>query len=373
MENGKNKKREQIIVRTSVIGIVANVILAGIKAVIGILSNSIAITLDAVNNLSDGFSSIVTIIGTKLSNKPADKKHPFGYGRVEYLSTIIISVVILYAGVTSFVESVKKIVSPVKPDYTAVTLLVITIAVLVKVVLGIYVKRVGDQVNSGSLQASGQDAIMDAVISVSTLVAAVIYLIFHISLEAYLGAIISVVILKAGYDMLSETISKILGECADRELTKAIKKSVAEIPGVQGAYDLLLDNYGPDRLVASVHIEVCDTLTAGDIDDITRKIQTKIFREFNVVISAVSVYSVNTRDEHVVAVREEVNKICMSYEGILQMHGFYLNEEIKMMTFDIVISFHVDRNRIYEELQEELRKLFPDYQFNINLDINLSD
>ncbi|MBQ1902449.1 MAG: cation transporter [Lachnospiraceae bacterium] len=369
----KNKKRERIIVRTSVIGIIANVLLAATKAIIGVLSNSIAITLDAVNNLSDGFSSIVTVIGTKLSNKPADKKHPFGYGRTEYLSTMVISLVILYAGLTSLIESIKKIIYPSKPEYTAITLLVIVIAVLVKIVLGVYVKRTGDAVNSGSLQASGQDAIMDAVISASTLVAAGVYLMFHVSLEAYLGAMIAVIILKAGYDMLAETISKILGERADSELTKSIKQSIAKIPGVQGAYDLLLDNYGPERLLASVHIEVCDTLTAGDIDNITREIQTRVFREYNVVITAVSVYSVNTRDEHVVAVREEVSKICMSFEGILQMHGFYLNEEIKMMTFDVVISFQVDRNKTYEDLEEELLKRFPDYQFNINLDVDFSD
>lgn len=370
---GNGKERQKIIIRTSVVGIIANVLLAAMKAVIGILSNSIAITMDAVNNLSDGFSAIVTIIGTKLASKPADRDHPFGHGRTEYLTTMVISVVILYAGITSLIESIKKILYPSTPEYTGVALLVIVLAVLVKIVLGIYVKRKGDQVQSGSLQASGQDALMDAVISTSTLIAAGIYILFGVSLESYLAAIISLVIMKAGYDMLAETISKILGERADGSLTKAIKKSISEVDGVLGAYDLVMHNYGPDQMMATVHIEVYDTMSASDVDKITRQIQAKVFKEFNVVLTGVGLYSVNTRDDKIITIREEVNRILMSHDGILQMHGFYLNEEIKMMTFDIVVSFNVNRYEIYHHVMQELQVRYPEFQFRISLDVDMSD
>ena len=201
--NSSDSSREKTIIRTSIIGIIANVFLAAFKAVIGIMTHSIAIVLDAVNNISDAGSSLITIVGTKLAGKEPDKKHPFGYGRIEYLSAMIISVIVLYAGITSFVESVKQIIHPETPEYNTVIL------------LGRYVKGVGEKVNSDSLVNSGEDATLDSVISASTLVAAGIFMIFHISLEAWLGAIISVVIIKSGIEMLRDTISKILGEQND--------------------------------------------------------------------------------------------------------------------------------------------------------------
>ena len=204
--------REKTIIRTSIIGISANIFLSAFKAFVGIITNSIAIIMDSVNNLSDALSSVITIVGTKLAGKPADKKHPFGHGRVEYLTALVIAVIILYAGFTACIESVKKIINPVTPDYNTASIVIISVAVVVKIVLGLYVKASGKKVNSDSLIASGQDALMDSIISASTIIAAVVFLIWHISLEAYLGVLISFAIIKAGIETLRETISKILGE-----------------------------------------------------------------------------------------------------------------------------------------------------------------
>ena len=150
--------REKTIVRTSIIGILTNVLLAAFKAAVGIISNSIAVTLDAVNNLSDALSSVVTIIGAKLGAKAPDKKHPLGYGRIEYLSSMIVAAIVLYAGITSLVESVKKIIHPEAADYGTISLIIIAVAIVVKLVLGRYVKKQGEKVNSGALVASGKDA-----------------------------------------------------------------------------------------------------------------------------------------------------------------------------------------------------------------------
>ena len=171
------ESREKTIIRTSVIGIVTNVLLAGFKATVGIISHSIAIVLDAVNNISDAGSSLITIVGTKLAGKEPDKQHPFGYGRIEYLSAMVIAVLILYAGITSFVESAKQIAASETPDYSPVSLIVVAVAVAVKIILGRYVKSVGLKVNSDSLVNSGEDATLDSIISASTLVAAGIFLI----------------------------------------------------------------------------------------------------------------------------------------------------------------------------------------------------
>ncbi len=366
--------REKTIVKTSIIGIIANVFLAGFKAVIGLMTNSIAIVLDAVNNISDAGSSLITIIGTKLAGREPDKKHPFGYGRIEYLSAMIISVIVLYAGVTSFVESVKQIIHPETPDYNAVSLIIVAVAVVVKILLGRYVKGVGVRVNSDSLINSGEDATLDSIISASTLVAAGVFLIFHVSLEAWLGAIISVVIIKSGIEMLLDTISRILGERNDQELARAINDTILSFRDVQGVYDLVMNNYGPDTWNGSVHIEVPDTYSADRLDQLIREITMKVLGEHHVILTAIGVYSVNTRDEDVIQARRQVEKIVFSHEFVRQMHGFYLLTDQKTMRFDIVISFDAgDRRAVYNEVIADVQKAFPDYELQVAMDTDFSE
>ncbi len=366
--------REKVIVRTSIIGIITNVFLAAFKAVIGVLTNSIAIVLDAVNNISDAGSSLITIVGTKLAGREPDKKHPFGYGRIEYLSAMIISVIVLYAGITSLTESVKQIIHPETPEYTTVSLIIVAVAVVVKILLGRYVKNTGVRVNSHSLINSGEDATLDSVISASTLVAAVIFMIFHISLEAWLGAVISVVIIKSGIEMLRETISQILGERNDAELAKAIKHTVIGFPEVYGAYDLVLNNYGPDEWNGSIHIEVPDTCSANELDQLIRLIQTTVYAEHHVILTAIGVYSMNTQDEEVIMTRKKVQEIVFSHQYVTQMHGFYLVKEEKTLRFDLVISFDAkDRKAVFQETVADVQKAFPDYQLQAALDTDFSE
>ncbi len=372
--NSETQSRENIIIRTSMIGIVANVFLAVFKAVVGILTNSIAIVLDAVNNISDAGSSLITIVGTKLAAKEPDKKHPFGYGRIEYLSAMIISVIVLYAGVTSLTESVKQIINPQTPNYTTVSLIIVAVGVVVKIVLGRYVKSVGEKVKSDSLVNSGEDATLDSIISASTLVAAVIFMVFGISLEAWLGAIISIVIIKSGIEMLRDTISQLLGERNDIALAKAIKKTVVSFPNVHGAYDLVLNNYGPDTWNGSIHIEVPDTCTAAQLDQLIRDIEVAVYKEHHVFLTAVGVYSINTKDEDVIAAYKKVKEIVFLHRYVNQIHGFYLIKEEKTMRFDVVISFEApDRKAVYRAVVADVQKEFPDYQINAALDTDFTE
>ena len=370
----EQNNREKTIIRTSIIGILANVFLAALKAVIGLSANSIAIVMDAVNNLSDAASSIITIIGTKLAGREPDKKHPFGYGRIEYLSAMVISLLVLYAGITAFVESVKKIIHPDVPDYTTVGLIIIAVAVVVKVVLGRYVKRTGEKVNSDSLINSGQDATLDSIISASTLVAAGIYIAFHISLEAWLGALIALVIVKAGIDMLRETLSKILGERADAQLARDIKETINGFEQVRGTYDLILHNYGPDSHQASAHIEVPDTLSADDLDKLIREIIMDVYKKHNIVLTAVGVYSYNTQDPEAAEIREQVADIVKAHPHVIQMHGFYVDRVEKSIRFDVVISFDSkDRRQEYQDICEEVGREFPDYTLQVTMDTDFSE
>ena len=366
-------EREKIIVRTSIIGIVANVFLASFKAVIGLLTNSIAIVLDAVNNFSDALSSVITIIGTKLAGKRPDKRHPMGHGRVEYLTAMIISVIVLYAGVTSLVESVKKIINPETPDYTSWSLIIVAVAVVVKILLGRYVKSVGEKVNSGSLIASGSDAMMDAIISASTLVAALIYIYSGLSLEAWLGAVISLIIIKAGYEILRETLSQIIGERVDPDLAKNIKEIITAFDDVQGAYDLVLHSYGPDNLMGSVHIEIPDTYTADRIDALTRAIQEKVYKECKVVLSAVSIYSSNTKDAEAQEAKERIAEVLATRPEVLQIHGFYMDPITKSINFDVVLTFECDRAKVYKEIVDEVSSMYPESEITIIVDSDFSD
>lgn len=370
----QEQDRGRKIVRTSMIGIGANLLLAALKAAVGLLASSIAIVMDAVNNLSDAASSVITIIGTRLAARAPDRKHPFGHGRVEYLSAMIIAVIVLYAGITSLVESVKKIIAPETPEYSAVTLIIVGAAVIVKIVLGRYVKAKGKQLHSDALVNSGQDAMLDAVISASTLAAAIIFLISGVSLEAWLAAVISLLIIKSGIQMLRETLSKLLGERADVELARSIKETVLSFPQVQGVYDLVLNDYGPDRINGSLHIEIPDTISADDLDEMLRQIAEKVYCEQKVILTAVGVYAVNTRDAQVVAMREKIHELVFAHEHILQMHGFHVNRAAKTIRFDLIISFDAqDRKAVYDHVLQDVKEIYPDYQVQITMDTDFSE
>ena len=372
MENQTNQRsRDAVIVRTSLIGVGANLLLAGSKAAIGFLSNSISVVLDAVNNLSDVLSSVITIVGAKLAGRKPDKKHPLGHGRIEYISTMLVAAVVLYAGVTAMVESVKDIFDPDVPDYSPAMLVILALAVVVKIVLGTYVKRTGKRVNSGSLTASGTDALFDAILSASVLLSAVIYMFAHVNLEAYVGVLISVFILRAGVGMLLETLSEILGKRVDRNFLSELHDTICADPDVHGAYDLILHSYGPERYIGSVHVEVDDTMTADAIDLMERRIAENVYRRHGVVMTGIGIYSRNTQDDAVARIRSDVTRIVESVPGVLQMHGFYADAEKKTIQLDVILDFALeDRQKTFEEIRRQVQEAFPDFTIHMVLDID---
>ena len=366
-------KREKTIVKTSIVGILTNVLLVGFKAFVGLMSNSIAIILDAINNLSDALSSVVTIIGAKLGAKQPDKKHPLGYGRIEYLSSMIVAALVLYAGITSLVESIKKIIHPEAAEYNTATLVIISVAIVVKLILGLYVKKQGKKVNSGALVASGSDAMFDAILSASVLASAIVYLIWGVSLEAYVGVIIAGFIIKAGVEMMIETLNDIIGKREDTETTKELKQVICEEETVLGAYDVTLFNYGPNKNYGSVHVELPDTLTVDEVDRITRRIQTNVFHKTGVILTGIGVYSFNTTDDEAAKMRNTVQETVLSHEWALQMHGFYADTEQKTIRFDVVLSFDVDRREALEILYRDVSALYSDYEILIVPDVDVAD
>ena len=369
----KQPDRSTQIIRTSWIGIAANVLLAAFKAGVGLVASSVAIVMDAVNNLSDALSSVITIVGTKLSQRPADRKHPFGFGRIEYFSAIIIAVIVLSAGITSLIESVKKIFHPTEPSYTTVTLVVIVVAIAVKIVLGLYVKRKGMQLKSDALIASGSDALFDAIITLATLVSAGIMLLWNVSIDGYLGALISLVIIKAGIEMLASPVNELLGTSIPAELTSQIKQEVGEFEGVHGVYDLILHNYGPDVKIGSLHISVYDTMSAHDIHGLTRKISTQMFVRHGIIMT-VGVYAIATGENRMSELQTQVIQTLSAHQEIVQVHGFYYSERDKMLSVDVVPDIFVhDDAALIAQLTAEIQPLVPEMQVVVVVDHNYSE
>lgn len=365
-------KRESTVIKTSILSILANLVLVGFKATVGFMSNSIAIITDAVNNLSDALSSIITIIGTKLAGKAPDRNHPFGHGRIEYVTSLIVSAIVLYAGITALIESIKKLINPEIPEYSTVTIIILVAGIIIKFALGLFVKTTGKKVHSDSLVASGTDAFNDGLLSISVLASTIIYMVWRIDLEAYVGVLVSLYIIKTGIDLIKSSVDNILGTRAESTLTKKIKQAVSKDPDVEGAFDLVLNDYGPDKYLGSIHIEVRDTLTVAELDQISRRISKNILAKYGVILHTIGVYSVNTTNKAIQKIQQDIKSIVFSHQGVLEMHGFYLKD--KTISFDIIIDFAVnDREGLYQQIYDEIHTKYPDYELHITLDIDVSD
>lgn len=369
-----NQSRDKAIVKASIVGIIANICLSVLKFTAGFATHSIAIITDGLNSLSDAGSSIITIIGTKLAAKDPDKNHPFGYGRSEYFSTIVVSVIIIYAGIEALRESVNGIIHSEKPNYSVISLVIIVVAVITKIFLNYYFKKVGKSTDSGSLIASAKDASNDAFISFSTLIAAFLYIKWHISIGPWLSAVIAILIIKSGIDLLKNTVSVLLGQRVDIHKAKSIVKTVETFSDVKGVYDLVLNDYGPGHSIGSFHIEVPDSLNADQLDELMRKITAKVYQQDHVVISAIGIYSYNTKNPKAKKIFTNIQKIVSNHPSVSQVHGFYLEEKEKDLRFDLVISLDTkNRRAVFNEVIQEIQKAYPEYTITANMDTNFTE
>lgn len=363
------QSRNNQITNVSIVGIGANAVIAAFKVVVGLLSNSVAVLLDAINNVSDALSSAITIIGVKLAGRRPDSKHPFGYGRVEYFSAILVAGIIFAAGVSSMIESVKAIINPEPTSFTWVSVVVIVVAIVGKLLLGRYFQVRGAALNSDALVASGLEASYDAVLSAATLLGAAVSMMWSVNIDGYIGVVISAFIIKTGVETLLDPLGKVVGKRVQGELAAAIKSKVAAVPGVLGAYDLILHDYGPDTAIGSIHVEVSNTLSSHQIQKICRRVSALIYSEFKAVMT-VGIYVMNDTDSDVIAMREDIRQMAMSQEGVQQIHGFFVDEE--EIAFDIVVSFDHDAPAICHWLEEQIAKKYPGKKVHITTDTNYS-
>ena len=360
--------REKEIVKTSVVGILGNVLLVGSKIVVGLLAASISIVLDAVNNMTDALSSIVTIVGTKLSAKKPDKKHPYGHGRLEFVTASLIGMIIFVAGFMAIYESITNLLSKEEPAYSLYTFIVVSVAVLTKIALGLFFRKKGKDIASDALKASGTDALMDSVLSFGTLIGAVVSYTTNVHLEGYIGIVIGLLIIKSAVDVLRESISKIIGERTDADFANEMTEEIAKDPRVFGVYDLIINNYGTDRNIGSVHVEVADDMTAKEIQLLEREIGYLCYEKYHTVMT-VGVYAHSGESEEEKGIKKKVLAAVAQHPEIIQTHGFYVDPTRKIISLDIVVSFDCKTPELTQKtLCEKLSLLFPDYTPQIIVD-----
>ncbi len=342
-------------------GLTANILLFAAKLLIGWLCGSLAIVADAFNNLSDAGSSIVTLVGFRLSAAPADKKHPFGHGRVEYLSALTVAVLIMMAGIELAASAVDKILNPVASRFSWVTVAVLAIAIGVKLWLAVFHRRIGKIIGSGALEAAAADSRNDVICTGVVLVSSIVSMFTSVSIDGYVGAAVALFVVWAGFSILRETISPLLGEAPDPQLVEDIRRTVMSQEGIVGIHDLIVHNYGPGRCIVSLHAEVPaheDILKSHELVD---AVEQRLIREHN-IIACIHMDPVDTRDERVGTLKILAQTVLEDIDPRLTLHDFRVvfGENRINVIFDVVIPFgYADEAGLQPEIQRRLQIADP--------------
>jgi len=360
--------REGIIAGTSGLGIVVNLLIAAIKVVLGLLSSSIAIVTEGVNNAADVLTSVLTLVGTKLAGKKPDKKHPFGYGRVEYLTSLVIAVLILVTGVEMLISAVKLIFHPEEMSISIVALIAVAISAVIKFFLGIYTMKMGKKADSGALSAVGVDCRNDSFVSIITILSAAVFLLFRFSMDAYVGVLMSLIIIKAGIEVLRDTVSELLGRPGEAELANDIYRQIRATPGIINAADMMLHNYGPDAYSGSVNVEIDHEKTVGEVYQFLHELQLRIMHEQNVTM-VFGIYAVDNDHEEIRVIRKSVGEFVKTHEHIVSFHAIYLDSGADTIYCDLVVDYDLkDWDGLQTEFLDFMAKSYPTYAVELTIE-----
>ena len=344
--------REGIIVTTSGIGILVNLLIAVTKIVVGLISSSIAIISEGANNAGDALSSVMALIGAKLAKKHPDEKHPFGYGRIEYLCGLVIAVVILVTGIELLIGSAKRIFHPETLHISYIALVLVALSAAVKFFLGNYTVRMGRKVGSTALEAVGTDCKTDCFASIITIVSALIFLVFKWNVDAYAGVITSLLLIKAGVEALRETLSEILGRPGDKELAAKLYKEIRSTDGILAAVDMMLHNYGPEAWSGSVNVEIDHKKTVGEIYQFLHELQLRIMHEYHVTM-VFGVYAVDYDGEYMKELRKTIAGFIGKQEHMKSFHAVYIDQRSDKIYCDFIVDYEL---KDWEELKKEFEQ-----------------
>lgn len=362
------QERTRIIVRTSYLGIIANVLIASIKVVLGAFTSSIAIVSEGVNNAADAVTSVLTLVGTKLSQKRPDEKHPFGYGRIEYLTALVIATLIIASGIETLISSIKLIFHPARLSISYLSLAVIAASAVCKFALGTYTLKKGKETNSDALAGVGADCRNDCLASAVTIISALIFLIAHVSIDAYAGVVTSFFILYAGWGVLRETVSEILGRPGEKEMASMLYKEIASTDGILAAADMMLHCYGPGAYSGSVNVEIDHDKTVGEIYAVLHKLQLHIMHDYKVTM-VFGVYAVDNDHDEAKKLRGDIYAFIKSQEHIKSFHAVYLENGTGRIYCDFIVDYALkDWDAIRGAFTEYMARLYPHNEIELTIE-----
>lgn len=360
--------REGNIAAVSLLGMAVNLLIAAAKVIVGLLAASIAIVSEGVNNATDALTSLLTLVGTKLAGMHPDEKHPFGYGRIEYLTGLVISVIILVAGVEMLKSSIALIFSPEKLKISTLSLVIVAVSAVIKFVLGTFTIKAGHKTDSSALTGVGLDCRNDAFVSVITIVSALVFLIFGLSVDAYAGIVVSLLILKAGGEVLFATVSELLGRPGDEKLAARLYQKIRSADGVLNAADMMLHCYGPDRYSGSVNVEMDHEKTVGEVYELLHKLQLQIMHEEKVTM-VFGIYAVDNDHEEVRALRKHIGAFVSGNEHIRSLHAIYLDPESRRIYCDFVVDYKLrDWDGLKAAFLDYMKKDYPDNEIELTIE-----
>ncbi len=360
--------RQGVVMATSAVGIIVNVLLASVKVAIGVLANSIAVISEGINNATDSLSSVITMVGAKLSNKRPTKKHPFGYGRIEYITSLIIAGLIIATAVELLKSSIKLIIEPQDLTVNTLTLIIIAASALVKLWLAWYTIKKGKQVNSGILVAMGTDSRNDCIVSAVTIVSAVVFIVFKFSVDAYAGIITSLFIFKAGFDILKDTLANLLGQPVEKETADELYSIIRSTPGVLNAADMILHNYGPDRYSGSVNIEMDHQMTVEQLYSTIHKLQLDIMHQKGITM-VFGIYAVDRDHSEIKQMRQQIAQYVRGKEHIISYHALYLEPQTNLIYVDLVVDYDLkDWDGLRTDFTEYMHNLYPDNKIELTIE-----
>ena len=370
----EEKTRNAYVYLASIVGILCNLILSIIKISVGFISGSVSITADGFNNLSDMASSIITMIGIKLANRPADKEHPFGHGRMEYLSALVVAFMVMLVGVQFVKTSFERILNPVAVSFEIIPFILLLISLLIKLWLSRFNKFMGLKINSTALKAASVDALGDVFTSSCVLISFLAAKFTTLPIDGYVGLIVSAAILYAGYSLIKDTISPLLGEAPDEELVKKIKQGVLSYDNIIGVHDLIIHNYGVGKCMASIHAEIPSNIDLVTIHEIIDSAEREISQKLNIYL-VIHMDPMCIHDDKINKVKGEVQEILLKYKTIKSMHDFRITEgkdKINII-FDIEVNAYEVNTPDKEEelkgkLESDIKKLNPLYNCVITID-----
>jgi len=343
----------------SFFGVITNVLLFALKLIFGLLAGSISIIADSINNLSDTGNSFVSLIGFKISAKPADKEHPFGHQRLEYLAGLIISIVIVVLGANLMIQSVQRIISAETSIYTLWTFIILGISILLKVYQSIFNYRVGKLIGSITLKATALDSLLDVFATTSVLIAALVSYYVGWNIDGYMGILVSIVVAYSGIKMIKETIDPLIGKAADRELVEKVVRDILAYNGVLGLHDLRAHSYGPTNIYMSVHVEVDCKINVVVSHDLVDKIETAIKGKYGIDL-VIHMDPIDPTNAATIMLMEAVQKALGDISKELSLHDFRLVHEKSGRTaiFEVVVpfKFKIRNEQIAAQLNAEMKK-----------------